>query len=73
MSEATNPTPPDIQNWLRAGSVKHDDIHSLRIDRTLTPGVAEKRNWRCTCGHDFGLLYDNAAKGAYRLHRKESN
>jgi len=67
-----NTTPANLENWVRADGVRHDDSHSLRADARLTPGEAVKRNWRCTCGHNFGLLYDNAAKGGYRLHRKES-
>jgi hypothetical protein len=66
-------TTPNLENWIKADSVRHDDTHSLRADRTLTPGETVKRNWRCTCGLNLGLLYDNAAKGAYRLHRKEAN
>lgn len=61
-----------LEGWVRADGVRHDDSHSLRADSRLAPGEAVRRNWRCVCGHSFGLLYDNAAKGAYRLHRKES-
>lgn len=64
-------TTPNVGSWLKKDGVRHDAEHSLRIDRTLTPGEAQKRNWRCTCGHDFGYMYDNAAVTAYRAHRKQ--
>jgi hypothetical protein len=66
-------TTPNLDNWVGLDGVRSDANHSLRADRRLTPGEAVKRNMRCTCGKDFGLLYDNAAKIAYRAHRKESN
>lgn len=65
-------TTPNLDSWIPKDGVRHDENHSLRADRSLTPGEAVKRNWRCTCGHDFGSLYDNAAVTAYRLHRKEA-
>lgn len=62
----------DVSEWLKADSVRHSELHSLRVDHTLTPGDRESRNWACICGYRFGLLFDNAAKGAYRQHFKDS-
>lgn len=63
----------DFTTWLRADGVRSNERHSLRVDRTLSPGDRERRNWRCICGHSFGLLFDTAAKSAYRQHFKDSS
>ena len=50
--------------------VRNDDAHALRTNVRLTPGDRVARPMMCRCGKDFGKLYDNAAKAAYREHRK---
>ena len=52
------------------GGVRHDDKHSLRVDRTAIPGEKAKRWFWCTCGKRFGFLSDLAARTLYREHRK---
>jgi hypothetical protein len=56
---------------VRMSAVRHDSAHSLRVDRTLRPGDKEARDFWCTCGADFGSLFDSPARAAYRKHRSE--
>lgn len=53
----------------RLGGVRHDDTHSLRAATTAIPGARVEREFRCTCGVEFGLQYDTNARIAYRRHR----
>lgn len=57
---------------VRMSAVKHDDAHSLRVDRVLMPGETALRTFWCTCGHSFGAKFDSPARAAYRAHRKVS-
>ena len=64
MIDATQP------KGLRVSGVRHDDAHSLRVDRSIAPGAKEARTFWCTCGHKFSRQYDTLAIRLYRAHRK---
>lgn len=57
---------------LPMSGVRNDAAHALRVDRTLAWNATEKRTFWCTCGRNFGSLYDTTARRAYRAHRKEA-
>lgn len=55
---------------IRVHGVRHDAVHSLRVDQTAIPGERVQRTFWCTCGDRFGTSYDAPALAAYRVHRK---
>ena len=60
----------NTQDGFKVSGVRHDDAHSLRVNRTLPPGAREERTFWCTCGERFGAAFDSPARAAYRAHRK---
>ncbi len=46
--------------------------HILKVDEMLGYRETKRRDWYCTCGQWRLHAYDNAARAAFRTHKKEA-